>query len=408
MTNLDFDIIIIGGGAAGFFAAIHAGENSNRKIAILEKTKKLLFKVKISGGGRCNVAHDCYKPAELVKHYPRGGKQLYKAFQKFATENTLNWFRNRGIALKTEDDGRIFPTTDDSQTIIDSLVNAALEKGIEIYKSTEAVSITPNNDGFTIGLKSRKTLHAGKVIVASGGHPHPSAYDWLKALGVQVAPPIPSLFTFNVPDSGLTDLQGVSVPYGSVQIPKTKLKQEGPILITHWGFSGPAVIKLSAFAALELNERNYQFPFLINWCGMEEEEVRDQLHEFQRQNPKKLVVSNPVVNIPNRLWSRLCEKARIGESRTFINLPKKKMNRLVEHLVKDHYEAQGKSTFKEEFVTSGGVELKEVDLSTFECKKIPGLFFVGEILNVDGVTGGFNFQHAWTSGYLAGMAVKSE
>ncbi len=398
------DIAVIGGGAAGFFAAIHAASHCHGRVAIFEKTKKWLSKVRISGGGRCNVTHGCYEPSSLVQYYPRGGKKLYKPFKQFATRETVEWFEKRGITLKTEEDGRIFPITDSSETVIDCLIDEAKNVGVEMHAKSEVVQISPLQEGFSLTFKGGAELTVNQVILGTGGHPKPENYNWLTNLGLSVVSPFPSLFTFNVPDSGLNDLQGLSVHKGSARLAGTKLKQEGPILITHWGFSGPAIIKLSAFGALELYNRNYQFPFLINWCNLEEEDVRNQIKQYRIKHPKKIVLSNPMFNLPSRLWKRQCEKAGLDPNKPFSELGKKQINRLVEYLVRDPYQANGKSTFKEEFVTAGGVELREVNTQTFESKKLPGLYLTGELLNVDAVTGGFNFQHAWTSGYLAGIS----
>ena len=398
------EIAVIGGGAAGFFAAIHAAERTNGSVVLLEKTAKLLNKVKISGGGRCNVTHACYHPSQLVKHYPRGGKKLYKPFQKWATQDTIDWFQQRGITIKTEADGRMFPTTDDAQTIMDALIQDARSKGCDIRTRTGVNAIEPTETGYKLTLSGHQSLEANQVVVASGGSPSAKGYQWLEDLGLPVVKPFPSLFTFNVPDSGLTHLQGLSVQHGWVQLAGTKHWQEGPVLITHWGFSGPAVIKLSAFAAEYLHEQQYHFPFLINWCGMKPEGAQEGLDEVVKAHPKKLVQSNPQFAIPQRLWAALCDKAGISDETRFAELGKRKRNALMERLVRDPYQAQGKTTYKEEFVTAGGVKLNAVNLETFECKEFPGLYLTGEVLNVDGVTGGFNFQHAWTSGYLAGVA----
>lgn len=404
MPNTEIDIAVIGGGASGFFAAIHAASAGSTGVVILEKSNKLLSKVKVSGGGRCNVTHDCTNASQLVQQYPRGGKSLRKGFEKFGVAETRAWFENRGVSLKTEEDGRMFPTTDDSQTIIDCLQNEARKNQVEIRLRTEVTGIQPRETGFTMELKNGENLFAKKVIISTGGHNKSGAYDWLRQLGLKIANPLPSLFTFNVPDSDLKDLMGLSVEKGMVQVPGSKWKMEGPLLITHWGFSAPAVIKLSAWAAIDFFERNYQFPILLNWAGKEEQEIRASLSTFREAHPKKVVVGNQLFNISSRLWQRLCEKAGIGADQRYLDLPKKQFNKLVEMLVRSPYQVNGKTTFKEEFVTCGGVELSEINLATFEAKKIPGLYLCGEVLNVDGITGGFNFQHAWTSGYLAGMA----
>lgn len=404
MPETDFDIAVAGGGAAGFFAAIHAAAGGTNRVVILEKSNKLLAKVKVSGGGRCNVTHDCAKAPELIKHYPRGGKSLRKAFGRFGTDDTKAWFESRGVRLKTEGDGRVFPVTDDSQSISCCLMDEARKAGVEIRLCTELRQLQPLEGGFELGLSSGEILTAKKVILSTGGHPKPEAYGWLQQLGLKTAAPVPSLFTFNVPDSDLKDLQGLSVKSGAVQVPGSRWKQDGPLLITHWGFSAPAVIKLSAWAAIDFFERNYRFPILLGWCGREEESVRTELSSFKSVHPKKLVAGNALFEIPGRLWQRLCEKAGISGQQRYLDLPKKQMNRLVEMLLRCPYQVEGKTTFKEEFVTCGGVELSEVNLKTFEAKNIPGLYLAGEVLNVDGVTGGFNFQHAWTSGHLAGSA----
>jgi len=402
MSHGNADVIVIGGGAAGFFAAIHAAENG-AKVLILEKTTKLLSKVKVSGGGRCNVTHDCDYPSQLVKFYPRGEKTLKKAFSKFDVNDTRRWFEERGVKLKTESDGRVFPVTDNSQTIIDCLMKEVDSKGIEIRMKSEVTRVEPTPAGFKLELKKGESISADKVIVTVGGSPKSESYQWLRDLGLKIVEPVPSLFTFNVPDSDMKDLKGLSVETGIVSIPGTKWKDDGPILITHWGFSAPAVIKLSAWAAVDLHSRNYRFPIHINWTGQSEASVRETLQEMRKNHPTKQVGSNPQFDISKRLWERLCRKAEIVETLRYADLPGKTMNRFIEMLVRCDYQVDGKTTFKEEFVTAGGVDLNEVNLSTYESKKHLGIFFAGEVLNADGVTGGYNFQHAWTSGYLAGL-----
>ncbi len=402
MSQTELDIAVIGGGAAGFFAVINAAMTGDKRVAILEKTNKLLSKVKVSGGGRCNVTHDCEQPSKLVGNYPRGGKSLRKGFEQFGVTQTRAWFEARGVKLKTEEDGRVFPITDDSQTIIDCLMKETSRLKVDIRLKIEVVKITPSEHGFHLELKDGKTIIAKKVILTSGGNSKAEAYNWLRDLGLKIAKPLPSLFTFNVPDSDLKDLMGLSVNKGIVQVPGSKWKMNGPLLITHWGFSAPAVIKLSAWAAIDFFERSYQFPILLNWTGMDEDEVRTQLSNYRDSHPKKVVTGNQMFEVPARLWQKLCAKAGISIDQRYLDLPKKQFNKLVEMLIRTPYQVNGKTTFKEEFVTCGGVELSEVNLKTFEAKNIPGLYLAGEVLNVDGVTGGFNFQHAWTSGYLAG------
>lgn len=398
-----YDIIVIGGGAAGYFAAIHAANEGANKVVILEKTNKVLTKVTVSGGGRCNVTHACDYPAQLIGNYPRGGKKLRKAFDVFDAKDTVRWFESRGVALVAEADGRIFPESNSSQTIVDCLQVAAQESGVKLHLKREVREINRRLDsGFDLTLANGDKLYAKKVIVTTGGHNKPENYKWLTDLGLKISRPIPSLFTFNVPNSELKDLMGLSMPNGKVQIPGAKWKSEGPILITHWGFSAPAVIKLSAWAAIYLNEINYKFPILINWTGLSEDETRLTLRKMRENHPGKLLVSNPQFEIPSRLWERLCAMANIGSEVRYAELPSKHMNRLIENIIRCAFEVRGKTTFKEEFVTCGGVDLNDIEITSFECKKIPGLFLAGEVLNVDGVTGGFNFQHAWTSGFLVG------
>jgi predicted Rossmann fold flavoprotein len=406
MIRKDWDVIVVGGGAAGFFSAIHAAERG-AKVLILEKTTKLLSKVKVSGGGRCNVTHDCDYPNQLVKFYPRGEKTLKKSFSKFDVNDTRRWFEARGVKLKTEADGRVFPISDNSQTIIDCLMREIHSKEIEIRTKAEVTALKPLEKGYHLELKNGDSLTADKVIVTVGGYPKSESYQWLRDLGLKIVEPVPSLFTFNVPDSDMKDLQGLSVENGIVSIPGSKWKDYGPILITHWGFSAPAVIKLSAWAAIDLHLRNYRFPIHINWTGQSEEEVRTALQEMRKNHPTKQVASNPQFEISKRLWDRLCQKAEITDTLKYAELPAKTMNRFIEILVRCPYQVDGKTTFKDEFVTAGGVDLSEVNLTTFESKKHPGLFFAGEVLNADGVTGGYNFQHAWTSGYLAGSSAHS-
>jgi len=405
MPDKNVKIAVIGGGAAGYFSAIEAATRG-AQVTIFEKSAKVLSKVKISGGGRCNVTHACEYPSQLVKNYPRGGTKLKAAFSQFSVSETIAWFKNKGVALKTEADGRMFPTTDSSQTIIDTLAKAAQEGGVQVKLRTEVQRITPEaKGGFQLQIKGDQTAYFfHKVIICAGGNSKEKAYHWLQDLDLKVQRPIPSLFTFNVPDSDVKDLQGLSVPQATVQVPGTAWRQSGPLLITHWGFSAPAVIKLSAWQAIDFFERSYQFPILINWLGKDEETVRAQLIDIQQGEAKKQVSSKGQFGLPQRLWQRLCEKAGIPLALRYADLSKKQRNRLIENLVRCPYSVNGKTTFKEEFVTCGGVDLSEVNLKTFESKKWPGLFLAGEVLNVDGVTGGFNFQHAWTSGFLAGQA----
>lgn len=403
------DTVVVGGGAAGFFAAIHAASEGEKQVVLLEKTSKLLSKVSVSGGGRCNVTHDCTSVSQLIKKYPRGGKSLRKGFEKFGAADTMSWFERRGVALKIESDGRVFPTSDDSQNIVDCLLNEASKCGVKINLRSELKSIAPLADGgFDLSMADGQSITCRKLILTTGGFNKLESYQFIRDLGIEIAAPIPSLFTFNVPDSDLKDLMGLSVPMGYVQVPGSKWKEDGPVLITHWGFSAPAVIKLSSWAAIDLHSRQYKFPILINWTGLGEVDVRGKLAGMRDTHPNKAVLNQALFDIPGRLWERLCAKAGISAEMRYAELPAKLLNKLVENLIRCPYEVNGKTTFKEEFVTCGGVLLSEVNLSTFESKQITGLYFAGEVLNVDGVTGGFNFQHAWTSGYLAGSHAAQE
>ncbi len=396
-----FDCIVVGGGAAGFFAAIHASNGGKNKVLIIEKTSKLLSKVKVSGGGRCNVTHAVKNIKVLTQSYPRGGKTLQKAFKQFAVTDTVQWFETRGVKLKTEADGRMFPESNQSQTIIDALQNEAKKCGVSILLKTELQEIVKTPNGYLISTENKK-FNCTTLILAAGGNAKQTFYQVYQQIGFNVTPTIPSLFTFNVKNSPAKALMGVSMPHASVRLPGTSWKQDGPILITHWGFSAPAVILLSAWAAVDLHAKSYQFPIEINWLQKNEADVRSLLDSFKTNNRLKLVKNQNPFEMPSRLWLYLLSRAEISEQQQWHDLAKKNYNKLIKHLTGDDYSVNGKTTFKEEFVSCGGINLDELDVSTFESKKHAKLFAVGELVNVDGITGGFNFQHAWTSGYLAG------
>jgi predicted Rossmann fold flavoprotein len=402
-----YDLIVIGGGAAGFFGAIQCAEKKpGFDILILEKSSKLLSKVKVSGGGRCNVTHHCFEPVALSHHYPRGEKVLKHIFKKFHVAETVAWFESKGVGLKSEADGRMFPVTNDSQTIIDCFMNETKRHQIQIEVSTAVSKINAITDGFEIECESGKVYRTRKILIASGGSPKIQAYDWIAALGHTIKNPIPSLFTFNDSQKEFTDLMGVAVSRAEVKIVGTKLSQVGPLLITHWGLSGPAVIKLSAWAAEHLYQHNYLFTALVSWIGpIKEDDFRVQLLDHKKNHGKQKVVSNPLFGLPQRLWQRLCEKAGIEEQKIWAELPHKNLNKLIEVTIRCPFNIRGKTTFKEEFVTCGGVDLTEVDLATMESKKIKNIYFAGEILNIDGETGGFNFQSAWTTAHIAAGAI---
>ena len=393
-------VAVIGGGAAGFFAALSAAQHHpSAHVVLFEKTAKLLSKVKISGGGRCNVTHHCFSPSALSKHYPRGGKQLKKAFGTFQASDTVAWFESRGVALKTEGDGRMFPVTDSSQTIVDCLVREAERHGIEVRLQSPVRELTPlAPGGFTLNGE-----RFDRVVVATGGSPKREGLAWLEALGHAVADPVPSLFTFNMPGSDITDLMGVVVPDALVRIQGTKLIQQGPVLVTHWGMSGPAVLKLSAWGARDLAERGYAFSVQVNWIGIANEaEVNAAIDDAMPDIRKKKVANACPFELPKKFWAFLLARADVPADAVWLDLGKKAKNKLVNTLLNDVYEVRGKTTFKEEFVTCGGVVLSEVDFATMQSRVVPGLYFAGEVLDVDGVTGGFNFQAAWTTGFVAG------
>lgn len=398
-------IAVIGGGAAGFFAAIHAS-GPGVEVTILEKSPKVLSKVKISGGGRCNVTHQPMEISKLVKNYPRGEKFLKKAFRHFCIPDTFDWFQSRGVKLKIEPDGRVFPISDDSQSIIDALQNEVEKRRIKVSYSTGVDQILVIDSGFLIKT-SKGDLSFSKLIIATGGHPSLSSYQFLKNLKHTVIAPIPSLFTFNTPGETIRELMGVSVPDANVRLESTKLSYRGPILITHWGVSGPAVLKLSAFGAQWMHDQSYQAKAIINWnSSFGEQEYLDHLVAYSKAHPHRKVFSHPLFGMPNRLWEHFCEKAGLDADLIFGNFSKKQLNRLVQNLFCYILEVKGKTTFKEEFVTAGGVPLDEVDPDTMESRFHPNLYFAGEVLNLDGITGGFNFQAAWTTGFIAGTSAK--
>jgi predicted Rossmann fold flavoprotein len=409
-------IAVLGGGAAGFFGAIACAEaNPHQVVYLLEKSPKLLSKVRVSGGGRCNVTHACESAAQLVQHYPRGGRQLKDAFRQFGVADTIAWFAERGVVLKTEADGRMFPTTDSSETIARALEDAARRAGVRVLTRTAAEQITTLPDGsFSLALSGEGSpklgaeLRVSRLLVATGGNPKSGAYDWLRTLGHTIAEPVPSLFTFNVPASPLRELPGVSVPHARVVLAGEKLQYEGPLLVTHWGVSGPAVLKLSAWGARRLHELGYHGTALISWVPTHTDEtLRPWAQAFRLENGKKQVAAHPQFGLPTRLWRTLVTEAGISPETRWNEVPAKGQNRLLELLLRTPLQVQGKTTHKDEFVTCGGIPLNEINLTTFESRRVPGLFFAGEVLDIDGITGGFNFQAAWTTGFLAGQAMAS-
>lgn len=395
-------IVIVGGGAAGFFSAITcASMNPHAQVIILEKSDKVLSKVRISGGGRCNVTNACTSIELFAAHYPRGRELLLQAFQVFSNTDTIDWFKKRKVALKTEQDGRMFPVTDQSQTIIDCLLSEASKLGIGIRMKSAVRSIQKKEQYFLIETQFGDPLHADRVIIACGGYPQLQQYSWIKDLGHSIIDPVPSLFTFNIPGSPLKDLMGVS-QLSKVSIATTSYSHQGPVLITHWGLSGPAVLKLSAFAARELAEKKYDFDIQIHWASEEQNISEAALKTIRESNPKKLVRNVIPFALPKRLWEFFCEQAEIRQHENWAELGNKKLQLLYKMISKQRLHVSGKTTFKEEFVTCGGIALSEINPSTMQSIHLPGLFFAGEALDIDGITGGFNFQAAWTTGYIAG------
>jgi len=397
-------VIIIGGGAAGFFAAITIAEkNPNMEVVILEKGDKVLQKVKISGGGRCNVTHACFTPKELVEFYPRGKKELLGPFHQFMTGDTMEWFDNRGVPLKIEEDNRVFPESNSSQSIIDCLTESAKKAGVILELNQNVDSIKKNNSQFIIKTNNQEFI-ADKLLIASGSNP--KIWKLISKLGHKIISPVPSLFTFNINDNRIKEIPGVSVSNATVGLIDSKFETNGPVLITHWGLSGPAVLKLSAFGAILLAEKNYQYGVKVNWLSKSFDTVLHKLKILKRENPKKqIIVKSVFKDIPKRLWENLVLASEIKKGQRWADVSNKQFENLANQLTNTILNAYGKTTFKEEFVTAGGIDLKEINFKRFESKINKNLFFAGEILNIDAVTGGFNFQNAWTGGFIAGNAI---
>jgi predicted Rossmann fold flavoprotein len=409
-------LIIIGGGAAGIFCAVHAAKLlPDWEVVVLEQSNQILAKVRISGGGRCNVTHDCSSISEMVKYYPRGGNFLKKSFGHFFTKDTIAWFAARGVTLKVEPDGRMFPTTDSSETIIDALTRELnryqvqiryQSKVVDVQKIAPTTSEQESIPRYRIRTRGQEDWVADAVCIACGGFPKMEMFSWVQALGHTIVPPLPSLFTFNMPHAPIRELMGISVPNALVKIEGTKLSETGPVLITHWGLSGPAILKLSAWGARTLAETDYQCRAIIQWSVEHgEAQVRPFLQTYRQTNgAQKIGTKNPF-QLPQRLWTFLLETVDIDPGLRWADLPAKSQNQLIQQICQFRAEVKGKTTFKEEFVTAGGVSRSEVDPNTMESKVCPNLYLAGEILDVDGVTGGYNFQHAWTSGFIAATAM---
>lgn len=405
-------VIVIGGGAAGFFGAIATAQaHPHTRVTILDAGQQPLSKVRISGGGRCNVTHACFDPALLVTHYPRGGPALRGAFSRFQPRDTVAWFQRAGVRLKTEADGRMFPVTDQSQTIVDCLTQAADQAGVVVKTGTAVASVDHQPDHpegpFGVRLKSGQVLRGDRLLLATGSSPQ--GHRIAAALGHSIEPPVPSLFTFNIPDPALRSLAGVSVDAAMVTllIPNQKpLHHQGPLLITHWGMSGPAILKLSAWGARSLHDCRYRATLRVNWLPTHtQEHLRSLLQTAKTDAPKRAIANHCPLPLPRRLWQYFLDRTEISPTLRWAELSKKDLGRLAQDIGQGEYGIAGKGVFKEEFVTCGGVRLKEVNFKTMESRCCPGLFFAGEVLDIDGVTGGFNFQSAWTTGWLAGQAL---
>ena len=397
-------VAIIGGGAAGFFAAISVKENHpNHQVILFEKTSKVLSKVKVSGGGRCNVTHNCTNISDLCDAYPRGGKKLKSLFYQFSTTDTIDWFETRGVPLKTEKDGRIFPVSNNSQSIIDCLIGEInrLKIALELGKTIE--NIEQEKIGWKLKFKDQPNQQFDVIIIATGGSPKLKGFEWLQKLGHNIIHPIPSLFTFNMPNEPIIELMGLVVENTRVRIKNSKIQTEGPLLITHWGMSGPSILKASAFGARLLSEQEYQFEIEVNWIDETNMDLLlNKLQHYSQLHPQKRIGNHKAFMIPNRLWIYLLSKVEIPVEKKWNEIGKKKFRQLITILTQDIYKVSGKTTFKEEFVTCGGIDLNEINLNTMESKKVNNLYFAGEVIDVDAITGGYNFQAAWSGGYVAG------
>jgi predicted Rossmann fold flavoprotein len=400
-----YDLVVIGAGAGGCFTAIRLSElYPHARICILEAAKRPLGKVEISGGGRCNVTHACFDPELLAAHYPRGGKELVEPFKRFQPKDMIDWFARRNVRIKREADGRMFPDTDSSTTIIYCFLGAMEKAGIELMTSTRAVDINQGALGWEVMLGTNEKLLAKNVLISTGSDQR--MWSWLESAGHMIVPPVPSLFTFNINDKALKELQGVSKTIARVSIPSLSLHADGPVLITHWGMSGPGILRLSAWGARELNDCKYTFTLAINW--MHDKSTEDALTLLKTicvANPKKQLLNVGMEGFPTRLWKYLCQRAVLPERVNCSEIGGKVLKRLAEVLTNDKYPVTGKSTFKEEFVTAGGVALDEIDFQHFASKRVPNLYLVGEVLNIDAITGGFNFQAAWTGAEIAAQSI---
>jgi predicted Rossmann fold flavoprotein len=398
-------VAIVGGGAAGYFAAITCAEaNPQARVLLLERSKEVLEKVRISGGGRCNVTHACFDPKLLCANYPRGSKELLGPFHRFGPEDTVAWFESRGVPLKVEEDGRMFPRSDQSESIIRCLMGAAREAGVVLQTKMALRQLHPPSQPgqrWKLVFADAEPVYADKVMLATGSNR--AVWNLVEQLGHRIVPPVPSLFTFNIKDARLQDLLGISVPSAQLEIPEFKLEAEGPLLITHWGLSGPAVLRLSAWGARPLASCQYHFLLKVNWVGEPISAWKEKARTVKQSEPRKTIHNLAPVSLPQRLWKRLCEAAGISDTMRWADLSNNQLQELAAQVCEASFQVKGKSTFKEEFVTAGGVDLSEIDFRRFESRIHPGLHFAGELLDIDAITGGFNFQAAWTGGYIAGL-----
>ncbi|MCK8521101.1 NAD(P)/FAD-dependent oxidoreductase [Aquimarina sp. D1M17] len=403
---MNYDVIVVGGGAAGFFTALNVAENDGGlKVAILERGKEVLSKVRVSGGGRCNVTHAEFIPNELSKNYPRGEKELKGPFHTFMTGDTMEWFEKRGVALKIEEDGRIFPVSDSSETIINCFLSEAKRLHIDVLTNHAVKKIDAQGDSWIIN-SNQGEYKAKKLLIATGSNP--KIWKLLEHLGHTTVPPVPSLFTFNIKDERIKSLMGV-VTNASVKVKNSKLSSEGSLLITHWGMSGPAILKLSAWGAIELNAFQYSFEIIVNWLHQySQHEIIEELKSLKNEIPKQTITKYAQFELPKRLWQSLVSASGIASNIRWADLRKEQLHKFAKELTQGVYKVEGKSTFKEEFVTAGGINLKELNFKTFESKRHKNLYFAGEVLNIDAITGGFNFQNAWTGGFIAAQAITSE
>lgn len=407
MLKVRMRLVVIGGGAAGFFCAVNAARMSpGLEVIIVEKSSKVLSKVRISGGGRCNLTHACFDITEMTKRYPRGGNFVKRSFHQFFTKDTIEWFGSRGVETKTEVDGRMFPVSDSSASVIDCLLREANRYHVQLLMNREVISLERSADKWKIAFSNNEDELCDFICIASGGYPKPGMFNWIAALGHAIEPPVPSLFTFNMPGNPITSLMGISLQDVQVKIAGSKLVERGPLLITHWGMSGPVILRLSALGAREFHQRNYTFNILINWLPVfHEQSMKEELISIREKEPSTLVTGKNQLGLPQRLWQYLIQIAGIPEQARWADLSAVMMNKLVKQLCSFESSVNGKTTFKEEFVTAGGIRLTEIEVNTMASRVQPALLFAGEIMDVDGITGGYNFQHAWTSGYIAAKAI---